>query len=92
MTKDFADKVFTVLVEQLQAPEHARSVFVMSVADERWPVDHWALNQMGFGIDYFPETNTVKCLPEDETEGRLVLIEEANKELKFLEQNKREAV
>jgi len=83
MNRDKANKVYDILVNLGSATENMRDSFIHSHIREEDMCTEWRfMGKLGCGGKYRSERNTVDCYLEDETEDRLKIINEINKELK----------
>ncbi len=88
LTKEFANKVYDVLVTHLRADERMRDDFIYHHVESKEGCHEYRfMGNLGFGGKYWSETNTVSCYLEDETQGRKELIKIANKELSLIEKD-----
>lgn len=76
-----ADQIYDLLVLHVGAPEGLRQQFVLS-----WDAmtEFRFMGTLGFGGKFWKKRDGyyISCYPEDETPGRLVLIQEANRLLR----------
>lgn len=82
MTKNLANKIYDILVQDGGATEHMRTSFIYHHAELKEGCDEWRfVGKLGYGGKYRNKYNTVDCYTEDETIERLELIKEINKKL-----------
>ncbi len=80
ITEQQAHAIWDILVEHVGAPESGRGGFV----DDRDAITEYRFSGLlGFGGKFWNSGGRwyVTCYPEDETEGRRLLIQEANERL-----------
>lgn len=92
MTIEKANKVYDILVNMGGAAENYRDSFIYHHTDNihgecNTLCNEWRFcGKLGYGGKYRSDSNTVDCYLEDETEERLEIIEEINKQLKLIKQ------
>ena len=80
--RQFYENVFDVLHDLGGAPERLRENFVTVHLGQPYLLDEYRFQgELGFGGKYWHKTNRVSCYSEDETPGRLALIDRLNSEL-----------
>jgi len=84
MTKEYANKVYDILVENGGAPESMRGAFVDNMTSDD-PTDEWRFQgKLEFGGKFWPEKNNVNCYSEDVNDKRLETIKNINEQLNIL--------
>lgn len=88
LTKDQADKVYDILVEDGGAIDryderlggyYDRNNFIYHHTKEKYPASEWRFQgHFGFGGKYYSGKNRVSCYPEDRTDERDELIRQMN--------------
>lgn len=82
MTKDLANKVYDILVNDGGANENMRDSFIYHHSVLKEVCDEWRfMGFLGFGGKYRSKRNTVDCYTEDETFDRIELIKRINNKL-----------
>ena len=85
MTKEFATKVYELLVSIGGADASDIDSFVYHHTEDKYGCTEWRFcGKLGFGGKYRSSRNTVDCYSEDETAERVELMELLNRELKKL--------
>jgi len=88
MTQERANTIFDILIKYGNATESLRDDFVykhtiaINICKE-----YRFQGSLGFGGKYYSEKNKVGCYKEDETPGRLKLINFINEKLKEMDEN-----
>lgn len=85
LTREFAIKVYDILVNLGGASESMREAFIHAHSLDAYdeiPCWEWRFEgKLGFGGKYWSKRNKVDCYQEDENPERLKLIEQINAEL-----------